>query len=308
MKIVALAGGTGAAKLLRGLVQVIDPVGLTIIGNTGDDCVVWGLSVSPDLDTVSYTLAGLIDETKGWGVKDETFRCREAMGTFGEETYFALGDKDLALHLHRTRRLASGEPLSAVTESIRTTLGVPSRLLPMTDQRVATRVRTPDGWLSFQEFFVRERCQPEVLDVAYEGAGAAQPSPGVIEAIEAADAVIVCPSNPVSSVGPILAVRGIEDALGRTRARILAVSPIVGSRPVSGPAGKMMEAKRVEVSPSGVARLYLPWLDVLMVDETDAPLAPAVESLGVQAVARPIMMGDRAREIALARAVMGVLS
>ena len=219
MKLVALAGGTGAAKFLRGLSQVVDTSALTIIGNTGDDVEIWGVYVSPDLDTVGYTLAGLIDESKGWGVKDDTFQCRSAMAALGNDTFFTLGDKDLAVHLFRTEQFGRGASLSAVTESLRERWGLAARLLPMSDQRVATRVKTPDGWLGFQEFFVRERCKPEVLDVAYDGADQALPAPGVVEAILDADAIIVCPSNPVSSIGPILAVPGIREALGNAKAR-----------------------------------------------------------------------------------------
>jgi LPPG:FO 2-phospho-L-lactate transferase len=304
MKVVALAGGTGAAKFLRGLTRAMDPADVTIVGNTGDDLEVWGLSISPDLDTVMYTLAGRVDESKGWGVAGDTFHCRAAMAALGRDTFFALGDQDLATHLRRTERLRAGRSLSQVTDELRTSLGVRSCILPMSDDRVRTRVRTPNGWLDFQEFFVRDRCVPDVVDVAYDGADRARAAPGVIEALREADLVVVCPSNPVSSVGPILAVVGVRGALVETRARVVAVSPIIGDAPVSGPAGKMMRAKGLEVSAVGVARAYEGWLDMLVVDERDAALAGPLHAHDVRAFVTDVVMGDRDREVALARAVL----
>jgi LPPG:FO 2-phospho-L-lactate transferase len=304
MKVAALAGGTGAAKLLRGLVRVVDPADVTIVVNTGDDLEVWGLAISPDLDTVMYTLAGLVDESKGWGVAGDTFQCRAAMAALGRETFFALGDRDLATHVRRTAELRAGQSLSRVTDELRKSLGVASRLLPMSDDRIRTRVRTPDGWLDFQEFFVRDRCTPEVVDVTYEGADGARPAPGVMDALHDADVVVVCPSNPVSSVGPILAVPGVRSALVETRARVVAVSPIVGGAPVSGPAGKMMRAKGLDVSSLGVAAAYEGWLDLLAVDHRDAPLAGSLRARGVDAFVTDIVMSARDHEIALARAVL----
>jgi LPPG:FO 2-phospho-L-lactate transferase len=304
MKIAALAGGTGAAKFLRGLARAIDPAALTIVGNTGDDLELWGLAISPDLDTVMYTLAGLVDDAKGWGVAGDTFACRDAMSTLGRETFFALGDKDLAVHVHRTERLRTGLSLSAVTDELRARLGVASRIVPMSDDRVRTRVRTPSGWQAFQEFFVRDRWQPEVLDIVYEGADAARAAPGVLEALREADAIVVAPSNPVSSVGPILAVPGVRTALAETRARVVAVSPIVGAAPVSGPAGKMMRAKGLDVSVAGVARAYEGLLDVLVVDRRDASSLAELRSLGSDAIATDILMTGHESELALARAVV----
>src|SRR3989449_4635415 len=213
MRVTALAGGTGAAKLLRGLASARPQHELAVIGNTGDDAEIWGLHVSPDLDTVMYALAGRLDAMRGWGVADDTFRCLEAMGDLGAETWFNLGDRDLATHLYRTRALGDGTPLSAVTAELCRRLGVAARILPMSDDPVRTRVRTPDGWLSFQEYFVREKAQVRVLDVEYAGAAASRPAPGVVEAIREADLVVVCPSNPVTSVGPVLAVPGMAQAL-----------------------------------------------------------------------------------------------
>jgi len=304
MRVTALAGGTGAAKLLRGLASARPRHELTIIGNTGDDTEIWGLHVSPDLDTVMYALAGRLDAMRGWGVADDTFRCLEAMGDLGAETWFNLGDRDLATHLHRTRALGDGTPLSAVTAELCRRLGVAARILPMSDDPVRTRVRTPDGWLSFQEYFVREKAQVRVLDVEYAGAAASRPAPGVLEAIREADLVVVCPSNPVTSVGPVLAVPGMAQALAAVRSRVVAVSPIVGGAAVSGPAGELMRARGLPVSPVGVAAAYAPWLGTLVIDRSDAARVPELERLGVRPVLADILMTDRDRENALARVVL----
>lgn len=310
MRVTALAGGTGAAKLLRGLAACLDPTDLTIIGNTGDDTDIWGLHVSPDLDTVTYALAGLLDLARGWGLADETFRCLEAVGDLGGETWFRLGDRDLATHLHRTRALAVGRPLADVTAELAARLGVTARILPMSDDPVRTRVRTPDlagagdGWLTFQEYFVREKAQVEVREVVYAGAESARPAAGVVDALRDADLVVVCPSNPVTSIGPILAVPGIVDALMATRAPVIAVSPIVGGDAVSGPAARLMRVRGLVVSPLGVARAYAPWLDSLVIDTRDADSATVLAAAGVRAIAAETLMTDRAREIALARRVL----
>jgi LPPG:FO 2-phospho-L-lactate transferase len=304
MRVAAIAGGTGAAKLLRGLAASIPPRELTIIGNTGDDAEIWGLHVSPDLDTVAYALAGRLDAERGWGLTGETFRCLEAMAGLGAETWFNLGDRDLATHVYRTRALREGAPLSAVTAELALRLGVTARILPMSEQPVRTRLRTPDGWLSFQEYFVREKAMVEVLEVEYAGARAAIPAPGVAEAIRDADLVVVCPSNPVTSVGPVLAVPGVVEALVATRARIVAVSPIVGGAAVSGPAAALMRARGLPVSPAGVAAAYSPWLRTLVIDRQDAGHVPGLARLGVAAVVADTLMTDRAREIALAHCVL----
>lgn len=307
MRITALAGGTGAAKFLRGLTAVIPPEQLTVVGNTGDDTLIWGLHVSPDLDTVTYALAGVLDQARGWGVNDDSFRCLGAMAALGRETWFNLGDRDLATHLFRTERLREGESLTRVTDAIRRSLGVRSRILPVSDSPVRTRVLTPGGWLGFQEFFVRDKAQLEVLDVAYEGADEASPTPAVLEAIAAA-AVIVCPSNPITSIGPILAIPGIAEALAAAPGRVLAISPIVGGAPVSGPAGKLMAAKGLPVSALGVAQLYGAWLDALVLDRQDEGLVPDLATLGIRAVIAETIMTDRRAEEALARRVLEALA
>ena len=309
MRITALAGGTGAAKLLRGLAACLGPGDLTVVGNTGDDTLVWGLHVSPDLDTATYALAGRLDIGRGWGLAGDTFRCLEAMGRLGEESWFNLGDQDLATHLYRTRRLRDGHPLSAVTGEIARRLGVAAHVLPMSDQPVRTRVRAagPDGadvWLTFQEYFVRERAKVEVRDVLFAGAPAAQPAPGVLAAIHDADLVVVCPSNPVTSVGPILAVPGVADALEATAAPVVGVSPIVGDAAVSGPAGDLMRARGLPVSPAGVARAYAPWLDALVVEPADRALDGPLRAARVTPLYASIVMTDRQSEVALATTVL----
>ncbi len=304
MRVTAIAGGTGAAKLLRGLVACLPPEDLTVIVNTADDADVWGLHVSPDIDTVTYALAGRLDLERGWGLAGETFRCLEGVGDLGGEAWFRLGDRDLATHLVRTQALRAGRPLSAVTAEIAGRLGVRTRILPMSDQPVRTRVRTPDGWLAFQEYFVREKAQVAVLEVAYAGAADARPAPGVLEALRDADLVVVCPSNPVTSVGPVLAVSGVREALSATRAPVVAVSPIVGGDAVSGPAAALLRARGLPVSPLGVARAYAPWLRALVVDARDGAGAAELAAAGVRAIVAETLMTDRARETALARRVL----
>ena len=307
MKLTALAGGTGGAKLLRGLQRIMDPRELTVIVNTGDDAVIWGLYVCPDLDTVIYTLAGIIDEAKGWGLAGETFHTLDQIARFREPVWFNLGDRDLATHLHRTRLLGEGRTLTEVTHGIASALGVSAPVLPMSDQPVRTRILGPEGWLSFQEYFVREKAQVDVRAVEYAGAASARPAAGVLEAIASARAVLVCPSNPITSVGPILAVPGLLDALRATSATVAAVSPIVGGDAVSGPAGRLMASAGLPVSAAGVARAYTGWLDRLVFDEQDRGQAPEVAAQGVRPVTAPTMMSSREAEITLARHVLDAL-
>jgi LPPG:FO 2-phospho-L-lactate transferase len=263
-----------------------------------------GLHVSPDLDTICYTLASLIDAARGWGLRDESFRALAQMARYGEPAWFNLGDRDLATHLHRTRLLAEGRSLSEATASIAAALGVGPGVLPMSDDPVRTRVRGPDGWLDFQEYFVREKAQVEVREVQYAGCDRARPAPGVLEAIRGAGAVLLCPSNPITSIGPILAVPGVKDALAASAATTVAVSPIVGDDAVSGPAGRLMAASGLPVSPAGVAAAYAPWLDVLLLDERDAHVIPEIRALGVTPAPAPILMTGREQEVALARRVL----
>jgi LPPG:FO 2-phospho-L-lactate transferase len=267
--IVVLTGGTGGAKLVQGLQHVVAPEKLTVIVNTGDDVEWWGLHVSPDVDSILYALAGSLSTERGWGLEQDSFRCHERMALLGQPSWFSLGDLDLATHLTRTSLLRSGKALSAVTAELALRMQVHSRLLPMSDDRVATLIETPGGTLNFQEYFVRERHQPDVRAVHYAGAEHAQPAPGVLQSLAAAEAIILAPSNPVTSIGPILAVPGVREALRRTSAPIVAVSPIVGGAALSGPAGLLMKRVGWSSSIAGVAQAYEDFLDVLVVDLED---------------------------------------
>ena len=295
--IVALAGGVGAARFLDGLARVVAPERLFVVGNTADDAEIHGLHISPDLDTVTYTLAGLADPQRGWGVRGDSFRCLEALGRLGADTWFQLGDRDLATHLYRTRRLAEGATLSKVTAEITTALGVRSAIVPMSDARVRTRVCTAAGELEFQTYFVKHRARDRVAAVRFEGAAEAQPAPGILGAIADAEAILICPSNPFISVGPILAVPGIREALRSRRDRVLAISPIVGGRALKGPAAAMMKSMGLRSAASEVARLYRDFVSVFVLDEIDRSQAPEVQSLGMRAVAvNTIMRGLRERK------------
>ncbi|MGZ7029883.1 MAG: 2-phospho-L-lactate transferase [Terriglobales bacterium] len=266
--ITVLTGGTGGAKFVQGLVRVIAPEELTVIVNTGDDVTWWGLHVSPDVDSILYALAGLLSRERGWGVEGDTFTCLERMRQLGAPSWFQLGDRDLATHLRRTELLAS-HTLAEATSELASEMGLRTRILPMSNDRVETCVLTPGGELTFQEYFVRERYRVPATGVRFSGAEQAQPAPGVIAAIRDADAVLIAPSNPVTSIGPILSVPGIRDALRETTAQVAAVSPIVGGAAVSGPAGELMKAQHLPVSIAGVAQAYADFLDILIADTAD---------------------------------------
>ncbi len=300
--ITVLAGGVGAARFLRGLLDAVDPASVTVIGNTGDDDEFLGLHVSPDLDTVVYTLADVVDPEQGWGIAGDTYVCLEHAERLGEETWFRLGDADIATHLKRTRLLRQGCTLSQATEAIARAFGLRCRLLPMSDDPVRTIVTTDAGELSFQEYFVRRRWQDEVRALRFDCVDAARPASGVLEALAEAEVVIVAPSNPLVSIGPILAVPGVREALRDTPPPVVAVSPIVGGRALKGPADRMLASLGHEASAVGVARLYADFLDVLVLDAEDAALAPAVESLGVRPVVAETIMRDAESRRALAQA------
>jgi LPPG:FO 2-phospho-L-lactate transferase len=302
--ITILTGGSGGAKFVQGMVKVVDPREVTVIVNTGDDLRWWGLRVSPDIDSVVYALAGLLSKDRGWGVEGDTFQCLARMRNFGAPAWFQLGDRDLATHLRRTELLRNGATLSEATTQIATALGVPSRILPMSDDRVETRVVTDSGELSFQEYFVRERWQPAVNGVYFCGAGNAAPARDVLEAIKGASAVFLAPSNPITSIGPILAVPGIREALQRTEAEVVAISPIIGEHAVSGPAVELMKSAKLPASCAGVAQAYQDFLDVLVIDEADAQRAAEVESLGVRACVAATLMDSDNRKPALAAAAL----
>jgi LPPG:FO 2-phospho-L-lactate transferase len=279
---------------------------LTIVCNTGDDCIFHGLHISPDIDTIVYTLAGVNDADKGWGMRGDTFTTLEQLRRLGNDAWFNLGDKDLATHITRTRLLSEGQTLSEITAKICRALGVRSTILPMSDERVETFVKTPVGEISFQEFFVKERWTPEVLGVRFAGVENNRPAQGVIGAIRAADAIIVCPSNPVTSIGPILAVPGIRDALKKADAPVLGVSPLIGNTAISGPAHKLMIASGWEASAIGVAQYYKDILDILVIDRTDRHLASQIEQLGIDAPCTNIRMNSPADKARLAHEVLAL--
>ena len=306
-RVVALAGGVGGAKLAHGLALILAPADLAVIVNTGDDAEFNGLQVWPDHDTVLYTLAGLADRERGWGRAGETWAAAEELARLGEPTWFGLGDRDLALHVHRTRRLRGGERPTTIALDVAARLGVRTRLLPMADAPVRTRVRTAEGWLAFQDWFVRLHAEPAVLEVVFDGVERAKSTPEVDEALAAADAIVICPSNPLISIAPILSVPGVRDAIRAARrrgVRVAAVSPIVGGRALRGPADRMLAALGEEVSALGVARRYADLVDVFVVDETDAALVPALERLGMRAVVAATVMTDDASRASLARVAL----
>ncbi len=276
--ITVLTGGTGGARFVDGLRQVISPDELTVVVNTGDDLTWWGLSVSPDIDSILYVLSGLLSKERGWGVQSDTFLCLQTMGKYGEPDWFKVGDRDLAIHILRSRLMAEGKTLTEATAEIARRLGVSARVLPMSNDRVQTRLQTPAGDLSFEEYFVKRRFQDEVYSVRFEGAQEAEPAPGVLDAILSADAVMLAPSNPVTSIGPILAIAKIRQALCDTPAQVIAVSPIIGDAAVSGPAANLMAAQGWPVSIAGVAQAYQDFLDVLVIDTVDAERSRALES------------------------------
>ena len=301
-RITVLCGGVGAARFLAGLVRVVDPSDVTAIVNVGDDAEFHGLHVSPDVDTVLYTLAGLVNEEHGWGVAGDTWNVQAALARLGRDTWFQLGDADLATHIHRTALLREGLPLSTVTDRLARALGVRAQVLPASDGRQATMVRTDDGWLEFQEYFVRRRQRDTVREVRFDGSR--EPAPGVLEAIATADIVVIAPSNPIVSIGPLLALDGVRDALASTHAPVVAVSPIIGGEAVKGPAAAMLESLGHEVSATGVARIYADFLDVMVIDERDRALASAVAAAGPRVVVAPTLMSDAASREALARTVL----
>ena len=296
-----LTGGTGGAKFVDGLRQVMPAEDITLVVNTGDDLVWWGLYVSPDVDSIAYVLSGMLSRERGWGVKGDTFHCLQAMGQLGEPTWFHAGDRDLAMHLLRSRLLAEGMTLSEATAVISRKLGVRARILPMSNSRVETRIDTPAGELSFEEYFVERWYQDPVKSVRFRGASDAQAAPGVIDAIINADAVLIAPSNPVTSIGPILAVPGIHDALRHARGKIAAVSPILGNAAVAGPAGILMAAEGLPCSIQGVAEAYADFLDILICDARDVQAAEALGQTGIRVECTQTIMRSAEDKAALAR-------
>ncbi len=299
--IVALSGGIGGAKLALGLAQVLPAGQLTVVANVGDDFEHLGLAISPDIDTLTYTLAGLDNAELGWGRRDETWSFMESLAALGGETWFRLGDRDLVLHVERTRRLRAGEALSDVTDHVRRRLGVGARILPATDDRVRTRLRTERGWMDFQPWFVGLRAEPAVKELAFAGAERARPLPAVLDAVASADAVVICPSNPFISIEPMLAIPGFRAALVGARAPMIAVAPIIGGRAVKGPTAKMMADLGLQATARSVAERYGDLLDVYVADEVDAG---TLDGLACRVVLAPTLMTTADEKAALARVVL----
>jgi len=302
--ITALAGGVGAARFLTGLVRVIEAENLTIVVNTGDDVEMHGLHVSPDLDIVTYTLAGIVDTTRGWGIEGDTFHFLEMLKRLGVEAWFALGDKDLATHIYRTTLLRQGKRLSEVTATLANVLGVNSRILPMTDDHFETRIVTEHGAIHFQEYLVKRQAQDRVLNVEFVGADLAKPAPNVVEALRAADLVVLCPSNPIVSMGTILSVKGIRDALLRSEARKVAVSPIVAGAAIKGPAPQLLRGLGMEVSAYAVAKLYSDFLDIFVIDNADLAERERIEKLGLEVRVTNTIMRTFEDKVDLAKTVV----
>src|ERR671920_1744464 len=300
MKVCALAGGVGGAKLAIGLQDVLPPGKLSVVVNTADDFDLWGLHICPDLDTVMYTLAGISNPETGWGIVGESFETLNMLESYGEETWFKLGDRDLATHILRTSRMRSGETLTEVTAGLSGALAVESAVLPMSDDPVSTILDTPEGRLEFQEYFVRRGQRDEVLGIELRGVQDAGPTEGVLAAIGGADAIVFCPSNPLVSIGPILALPGMTEALEASSAPKVAVSPIVGGRALKGPADRMLASLGHEVSSTGVARMYADLADGMVVDRIDEGEQEAIESIGMRVFATDAVMRDAADRARLA--------
>jgi LPPG:FO 2-phospho-L-lactate transferase len=300
VNVTVLSGGVGGAKFVRGLVDVVDPAGVTVIGNVGDDLEVFGLYVQPDIDTILYTLADRIDEERGWGVAGETWHALRIAEELGAETWFQLGDRDIGLHLARSAALGAGKPLSELIADFARHLGIDARILPATDDRLRTWIQTDDGELTFQEWFVHRRHEPEVLDVRFEGAETARPAPGVLEALDEADLIVIAPSNPFVSIGPVLAVREIHEAITNRRVPSVAVSPVIGGKAVKGPADRMLNRLKGGAGPFQVTLCYKGLIDALVYDEADGEV-----DLGeVRPVVTRTLMTDAASRRRLAEAAL----
>jgi len=306
VKVLAVAGGVGGAKLAAGLEATLPQRDLAVVVNTADDFDLWGLRICPDLDTVMYTLAGIANSETGWGIVDESFDSLDMLARYGEDTWFKLGDRDLATHILRTARLRAGESLTGITTYLSGALGVRSAILPMCDEPVATVLDAPDGPLEFQDYFVRRRHRDEVIGMRLRGIEDARPTDAVMKTLAGADLVVFCPSNPVVSIGPILAVPGMREALASSPAPKVAVSPIVGGRALKGPADRMLASLGHEVSPAGVARMYEGLVDGMVIDEVDEGERRGIEALGMRVLATGAVMRDAPDRARLAREVLGL--
>ena len=302
--ITALAGGVGAARFLTGLLKIVKEEDVSVIVNTGDDIEMFGLHISPDIDIVAYTLAGIVDEERGWGIKGDTFQGLEMLKKLGLETWFALGDKDFATHIFRTELLKKDFTLSKVTDKICHALGINVKLLPMTNDKFETRIKVEDGSIHFEEYFVKRGSKEKVLGVEFAGAESAKPSPQVIDSIMDADTVIICPSNPIVSIGTILSIDGIRDALKKTSGTVVGISPIVAGTPIKGPADKLLRGLGFEVSAFGVAKLYADFLDTFVIDNIDGAEKSRIESLGIRVKVTNTIMKSLENKIQLAKVVL----
>jgi LPPG:FO 2-phospho-L-lactate transferase len=302
--ITALAGGVGAARFLTGLVKLVNEQDLSIIVNTGDDIELFGLHISPDIDIVAYTLAGIVDEKKGWGIRGDTFQCLEALRRLNIEVWFNIGDRDMATHIFRTNLLKKGLRLSEVTAEVSRALGLKMAILPMTDDRFETRIVTGEGSIHFQEYFVKRGAKDEVLGVEFLGAENAKPAAGVIDSVVNAELVIICPSNPIVSIGTILAVNGVRDALRQTSAKRIAISPIIAGAPIKGPADKLLRGLGLEVSAYSVAKLYADFLDTFILDAADSAEKDKIEELGIEVRVTNTIMRSLKDKIQLAKTVL----
>ena len=303
MRVVALAGGTGSAKLLRGLSKL--PIDLTVVGNVGDNVWMYGTYVCPDVDIACYTLAG-IASSRGWGIEGDTFNTMSSLSRLGFETWFRLGDKDMATCLARTEMIRKGSTLTEATDMIRARLGVKHTVLPVTDDHLETKIETGNGRIHLQEFWVRDKGRPRVKKIIYEGSGSAKASEEVVLALNEAEKVVVCPANPITSIGPMLAAGGISQSLVHTSAKVIALSPMTGKAPFSGPALKLMKASMIRGDSVGVAELYSNFLDAIMISSNDAVMKVEVESLGIECGLSDIRMGNAADEIRLAKEILAI--
>lgn len=306
-KITCLAGGVGAARFLQGLVEIVPQKNLTIVVNTGDDLELYGLHISPDPDIIVYTLAGIVDEQKGWGIRGDTFSCLNFLKRYDVETWFNVGDKDLATHIYRTILLKNGATLDKVTKKIAKAFGLEAKILPMTNGKIIPQIITKTGKSHFEEYLVKSQAKDPVLSVLFEGRELADPAPGVLESLEETDGIIVCPSNPIVSIGPILAVKEVRKTLRETRSKIVAISPIVGGATIKGPADKLMRGLGHEVSAYGVAFLYRDFLDAFIMDETDTAYKSRVEKLGIRAVTTNTIMRTPQDKVKLAQLTLETL-
>ena len=303
-RVTVLSGGIGGVKLVEGLQELLDPDALSVICNTGDDQEFWGLHVSPDVDTVLYTLSGLINRDQGWGLDSESFQALELLERYGEPTWFKLGDRDLATHILRTEWLREGQRLTEVTAELARRLGIACAVIPMSDNRLRTVVVTPDGELDFQEYFVRRRFETPVDEVRFDGAALALPSPEALAAILGASTVMIAPSNPIASIGPMLAIRGLKEALAQATGMRIAISPLIGGEAVKGPTVPMMQAAGLPITPVGVAQAYEGLLDAIVIDRQDVAFKPALESEGLRVLVTDTLMEGFEGRLRLAAEVL----